>query len=123
MAQSNIEWTESTWNPTTGCTKISEGCKNCYAERMAFRLHAMSTEKYRNAFKLTLHPELLDEPKGWKNPRTIFVNSMSDLFHEQIPLDFIQQVFQTMNDCPQHTFQVLTKRPEKLCEYNEQLNW
>lgn len=123
MAQSNIEWTESTWNPTTGCTKISEGCKNCYAERMAFRLHAMGTEKYRNAFRLTLHPELLDEPKGWKNPRTIFVNSMSDLFHEQIPLDFIQQVFQTMNDCPQHTFQVLTKRPEKLCEYNEQLNW
>ncbi len=123
MAQSNIEWTEATWNPATGCTKVSEGCKNCYAERMAFRLHAMGTEKYRNAFRLSLHPELLDEPKGWKAARTIFVNSMSDLFHEQIPLDFIKRVFQTMNDCPQHTFQVLTKRPEKLFEYDEHFNW
>lgn len=123
MAQSNIEWTEVTWNPATGCTKVSEGCKNCYAERMAFRLHAMGTEKYKNAFRLSLHPELLDEPKNWKTARTIFVNSMSDLFHEQIPLDFIKRVFQTMNECPQHTFQVLTKRPEKLFQYDEQFNW
>ncbi len=123
MAQSNIEWTEVTWNPATGCTKVSEGCKNCYAERMAFRLHAMGTEKYKNAFRLSLHPDLLEEPKNWKTARTIFVNSMSDLFHEQIPLNFIQQVFQTMNECPQHTFQVLTKRPEKLFEYDDQFNW
>jgi len=123
MKNSKIEWTETTWNPATGCTKVSEGCKNCYAERMAFRLHAMGTEKYKNAFKLSLHPELLDEPKNWKTARTIFVNSMSDLFHEQIPLDFIKRVFQTMNECPQHTFQVLTKRPEKLFEYDEQFNW
>lgn len=123
MKNSKIEWTEITWNPATGCTKVSEGCKNCYAERMAFRLHAMGTEKYKNAFRLSLHPELLDEPKNWKTARTIFVNSMSDLFHEQIPLDFIKRVFQTMNECPQHTFQVLTKRPEKLFEYDEQFNW
>ncbi len=123
MKDSRIEWTETTWNPTTGCTKISEGCKNCYAERMANRLHAMGSEKYRNVFQLTIHPEIIDEPKGWKTPRTVFVNSMSDLFHEQIPLDFIRKVFKTMNDCPQHTFQVLTKRADILFQYNEMLKW
>lgn len=123
MAQSSIEWTESTWNPTTGCTKISEGCKHCYAERMAFRLYAMGQEKYSKAFQLRLHPDLLEEPKKWKNGRTVFVNSMSDLFHEQIPLEFIQKVFQTMNECPQHTFQVLTKRAQKLFEYDRELPW
>jgi protein gp37 len=123
MKSSRIEWTESTWNPTTGCSKISEGCSNCYAERMAFRLNAMGSEKYRNYFRLTLHPELIDEPKNWKTPRTIFVNSMSDLFHEMIPFGFIQKVFQTMNECPQHTFQVLTKRAQKLFEYDQNLYW
>jgi len=123
MKNTRIEWTETTWNPTTGCSKISEGCSNCYAERMAFRLNAMGSEKYRNNFRLTLHPELIDEPKGWKTPRTIFVNSMSDLFHELIPFEFIQKVFQTMNECPQHTFQVLTKRAQKLFEYDDRLRW
>lgn len=123
MKNSRIEWTETTWNPTTGCSKISEGCSNCYAERMTFRLNAMGLEKYRNNFRLTLHPELIDEPKGWKTPRTIFVNSMSDLFHELIPFEFIQKVFQTMNECPQHTFQVLTKRAQKLFEYDDRLHW
>lgn len=123
MKSSRIEWTETTWNPTTGCTKISEGCKNCYAERMAIRLNAMGTEKYRNVFELTLHPDLINEPKGWKAPRTVFVNSMSDLFHEQIPSEFICEVFRTMNDCPQHTFQILTKRADKLVQYNEMLQW
>ena len=123
MAQSSIEWTESTWNPTTGCTKISEGCKHCYAERMAFRLHAMGQEKYSKAFQLRLHPDLLEEPKKWKTGRTVFVNSMSDLFHEQIPFEFIQKVFKTMNECPQHTFQVLTKRAQKLFEYDQELPW
>jgi protein gp37 len=123
MKNTRIEWTETTWNPTTGCSKISEGCSHCYAERMAFRLNAMGSEKYRNNFQLTLHPELIDEPKGWKTPRTIFVNSMSDLFHELIPFEFIQKVFQTMNECPQHTFQVLTKRAQKLFEYDDRLRW
>jgi protein gp37 len=123
MKNTKIEWTETTWNPTTGCSKISEGCSNCYAERMAFRLNAMGSEKYRNNFRLTLHPELIDEPKSWKTPRTIFVNSMSDLFHELIPFEFIQKVFQTMNECPQHTFQVLTKRAQKLFEYDDRLHW
>lgn len=123
MKNTKIEWTETTWNPTTGCTKISEGCKNCYAERMAQRLHAMGSEKYQNVFELTLHPEIIDEPKSWKTPRTVFVNSMSDLFHEQIPFDFIRKVFKTMNDCPQHTFQVLTKRAQNLFGYDQQLAW
>lgn len=123
MKNTKIEWTETTWNPTTGCTRISEGCRNCYAERMAHRLHAMGSDKYRNVFELTLHPELIDEPKSWKTHRTVFVNSMSDLFHEQIPISFIQQVFSTMIDCPQHTFQILTKRANKLFEYDHQLTW
>ncbi len=120
---SAIEWTESTWNPVTGCTKISAGCLNCYAERMAKRLQAMGQERYRNGFKLTLHPKVLDEPYSWKKPRVVFVNSMSDLFHEEIPLGFIQNVFAVMNDNQQHTFQILTKRSERLRELAPLLDW
>jgi len=123
MKNSKIEWTETTWNPSTGCTKISEGCKNCYAERMSKRLCAMGTEKYRNGFELTLHNDVLNEPKTWKAPRTVFVNSMSDLFHEEMPFTFIQQVFTVMNQCPRHTFQVLTKRADMLFEYDDKLKW
>lgn len=120
---SSIEWTQATWNPVTGCTKISAGCKFCYAERMAGRLKAMGTPQYRNGFKLTLQPEMLDLPLGWKQPRTIFVNSMSDLFHKDVPLAFIRRVFDVMNRCPQHTFQVLTKRPEIAAEFAGHLEW
>jgi protein gp37 len=120
---SHIEWTEATWNPVTGCTKISQGCKHCYAERMAKRLHAMGSLRYEKGFNLTLHEDLLNLPHKWKKPRTIFVNSMSDLFHFQIPLDFVRQVFQTMSDCPRHTFQILTKRSDRLREIAEHLSW
>lgn len=121
--KSNIEWTEMTWNPVTGCTKISQGCKHCYAERMAKRLTAMGSDRYRNGFKVTLHPDLLEVPLHWKKPRTVFVNSMSDLFHEDIPEAYIARVFDTMNRCPQHTFQVLTKRAERLAELAPRLKW
>lgn len=121
--QSAIEWTESTWNPVSGCTKISTGCLNCYAERMAKRLKAMGQARYKDGFKVTLHPEALDEPYRWKKPRVVFVNSMSDLFHKNIPVDFIQRVFKTMNENTQHTFQVLTKRSERLCELAPLLAW
>ena len=97
MAQSSIEWTEMTWNPTTGCTKVSQVCKFCYAEIMSRRLNAMRQYKYRNEFKLTLHPSELQRPFKWKKTRRVFVNSMSDLFHKDVPLDFIQKVFKTMN--------------------------
>lgn len=120
---STIEWTEMTWNPVTGCTKISQGCKNCYAERMAGRLHAMGMERYRNGFEITQHDDLIALPLKWRLPRTIFVNSMSDLFHVDVPLEFIQRVFDTMNRCPQHTFQVLTKRGERLRELASELPW
>jgi len=112
-----------TWNPVTGCTKVSQGCKHCYAERMAKRLTAMGSGRYRNGFKVTLHPDLLDVPRTWRQPRVVFVNSMSDLFHEDIPLDYIQRVFATMRDCPQHTFQVLTKRSDRLAELASHLPW
>jgi protein gp37 len=121
--QSAIEWTESTWNPVSGCSKISAGCLNCYAERMALRLQAMGQPRYRNGFELTLHPEAIDEPYRWKRPRIIFVNSMSDLFHEKIPAEFIEDVFRVMNDNPHHTFQILTKRSERLKELAPILNW
>lgn len=121
--KSAIEWTESTWNPVSGCTKISTGCLNCYAERMAKRLKAMGQARYKDGFKVTLHPEALDEPYRWKKPRVVFVNSMSDLFHKNIPVDFIQRVFKTMNENTQHTFQVLTKRSERLCELAPLLAW
>jgi protein gp37 len=120
---SHIEWTEMTWNPVTGCTKVSQGCKNCYAERMAKRLHAMGNERYRNGFRITLHEDLIDAPRTWNRPRLVFVNSMSDLFHTDVPIEFIRRVFQTMADCPQHTFQVLTKRSERLREVASLLPW
>lgn len=123
MAQSSIEWTEMTWNPVTGCTKVSAGCKYCYAEVMAKRLQAMGIEKYKNAFKLTLHEDALDIPYTWKRQKIVFVNSMSDLFHKDVPLKFIQKVFKVMNENPQHTFQVLTKRAERLFEIHEKLTW
>lgn len=123
MRTTKIEWTESTWNPTSGCTKVSLGCQNCYAERMAKRLQAMGNEKYQHGFELTLHPDVLSLPYSWKTPRMVFVNSMSDLFHEQMPLEYIQQVFQVMNDNRKHTFQVLTKRAEIVREYSEYLTW
>ena len=120
---SSIEWTEATWNPVTGCSKVSAGCKHCYAHTMAHRLEAMGNPRYKNGFKVTLHPDLLDVPRTWRAPRTIFVNSMSDLFHPKVPLSFIQEVFSTMVECPRHTFQVLTKRGERLLELNKQLPW
>lgn len=123
MNRSKIEWTESTWNPVTGCNKISPGCKNCYAERMAKRLKLMGSERYANEFKLTLHEDVIDAPLTWKKPQTIFVNSMSDLFHEDIPLDFIQKVFNVMVKAEWHTFQILTKRSERLEELSRFLPW
>lgn len=122
-SKSHIEWTESTWNPVTGCSKISAGCKNCYAARMAARLKAMGTERYANGFAVTLHPDLIDAPRSWKAPRKVFVNSMSDMFHPKVPFEFIEKVFKTMADCPQHTFQVLTKRSERLVELAPRLIW
>jgi protein gp37 len=121
--KTNIEWTEMTWNPVTGCTKISQGCKNCYAERMAKRLKAMGSDRYRDGFRVTLHPDLLDLPRRWRQPRAVFVNSMSDLFHEDIPDEYIGRVFETMRACPQHTFQVLTKRAERLAALAPRLSW
>jgi protein gp37 len=123
MAQSSIEWTEMTWNPTTGCTKISAGCKFCYAEVMSRRLHAMGVEKYKDGFKVRTHEDSLQIPYTWKGPKVVFVNSMSDLFHPEIPFEFIQKVFDVMNDTPQHTYQVLTKRAERLYELHHKLNW
>src|SRR5207253_9593792 len=112
--RSHIEWTEATWNPVTGCTKVSAGCKNCYAERLAIRLQAMGNRRYTNGFRLSLHEDVLDLPRSWIAGRMIFVNSMSDLFHHDIPLDFILRLFETIRDCPQHTFQILTKRSDRL---------
>lgn len=123
MAESSIEWTELTWNPTTGCSKLSAGCKFCYAEVMSKRLHAMGIEKYRNNFKITEHPDTLMDPFKWKGKRLVFVNSMSDLFHVGISLDFIKRVFAVMNATPQHTYQVLTKRGDRLAEVAHELNW
>lgn len=119
----SIEWTEVTWNPVTGCTKVSAGCKNCYASRMADRLKAMGVERYKQGFKLQMHSDLIDVPRGWKKPRVVFVNSMSDLFHEDVTLSFIKKVFKTMNECPQHTFQVLTKRSDRLMRLAPKLKW
>jgi len=121
--RSDIEWTESTWNPLTGCTKISPGCKNCYAERMAKRLKAMGQPNYANGFELTTHQHVLAKPLEWKRPQMIFVNSMSDLFHEDAPFDFIQQVFDVMRRAHWHTFQVLTKRSEHLLDLNQDIDW
>ena len=112
-----------TWNPVTGCTKVTQGCKHCYAERMAKRLHAMGSARYADGFKPTLHWDLLDVPTRWKRPRVIFVNSMSDLFQESVPLEFIQAAFDTMRRCPQHTFQILTKRSGRLGQLASSLDW
>lgn len=120
---SGIEWTESTWNPITGCDKISTGCKNCYAERMAERLQAMGQPNYRNGFQLTLQPKMLELPLHWKKPQTIFVNSMSDLFHKNVPLDYIQRVFDIMRRAHWHRFQILTKRSDRLLELDQHIEW
>jgi protein gp37 len=125
MAQSSIEWTEMTWNPTTGCDKISAGCKFCYAEVMSRRLQAMGVEKYKNNFEITIHKDELETPYTWKKPRVVFVNSMSDLFHKEVPIEFIKNVFKVMKDNSQHVFQVLTKRADILRYYDSEgsLEW
>lgn len=123
MAQSNIEWTELTWNPVTGCNKVSPGCKFCYAEVMSKRLKAMGLEKYKDGFEIRIHANALNIPFTWKNPKVVFVNSMSDLFHPDVPLEFIKAVFGVMNNTPQHIYQVLTKRSERLLELSNQLKW
>lgn len=114
MAQSNIEWTDQTWNPTTGCNKVSSGCKFCYAELMAARLERMGNSRYTNGFKLTMHEDKIEEPLTWSKPRKVFVNSMSDLFHESVTDDFLQRVFDVMQRTPKHSYQILTKRPERM---------
>lgn len=121
--KSPIEWTESTWNPVTGCRKISPGCKNCYAERLSKRLKAMGQPNYQNGFKLTLQPQMLELPLKWKKPQTIFVNSMSDLFHTEVPTEYIQKVFDIMKRAHWHRFQVLTKRADRLEEITTNLEW
>ena len=120
---SAIEWTEMTWNPVTGCRKVSQGCKNCYAERMAKRLQAMGVERYSDGFAPTEHEDILNLPRAWKKSRVIFVNSMSDLFQDEVSDDFIHRVFDTMRACPQHTFQILTKRGARLKEFGPSLQW
>jgi protein gp37 len=121
--KSSIEWTGSTWNPSTGCDHLSPGCDHCYAERMSARLKAMGQEKYANGFQLTLHPQTLDLPLKWKRPQRIFVNSMSDLFHTDVPLEYIQRVFATMRKAHWHQFQVLTKRSGRLLALTEKIDW
>jgi len=123
MATSKIEWTESTWNPITGCNKVSPGCKNCYAERMAKRLQAMGHANYTNGFELTLHEHMLERPLQWKKPQQIFVNSMSDLFHKNVPQEYIQRVFDVMRRASWHSFQILTKRSERLLALNDEIDW
>ena len=120
---SKIEWTQATWNPVTGCTKISPGCAHCYAERMAKRLQAMGSPKYINGFEVTLHPGTLDEPLRWRKPRMVFVCSMSDLFHEKVPTSFIRRIFEVMEKASQHTFQVLTKRAKRMADLLTQPDW
>jgi len=119
----SIEWTEATWNPVTGCTKVSAGCKNCYAERMAERLQAMGQVRYRDGFKLAMHPDALDIPLKWRKPQTVFVNSMSDLFHEGVPVSYIQMVFDVMRRAHWHRFQVLTKRAVRLADVSAEISW
>lgn len=120
---SGIEWTESTWNPVTGCNKVSPGCKYCYAERMAERLQAMGQPNYKHGFKLTVKPKMLELPLQWKKPQTIFVNSTSDLFHKDVPLEYIQRVFDVMRRAHWHRFQVLTKRADRLVELSPEIEW
>jgi len=120
---SHIEWTDATWNPVTGCSKISPGCKNCYAERMAKRLKAMGQPNYVNGFRVTVHPHMLDLPLAWRKPRRVFVNSMSDLFHEDVPLEFIRRVFAVMAKAHWHQYQLLTKRSARALELDRHLDW
>ncbi len=120
---SKIEWTDATWNPVTGCDKVSPGCKLCYAERLSKRLKATGMVKYRNGFEVTCHPDTLEVPLRWRKPRTIFVNSMSDLFHEQVPNEFVHDVFAVMEKANWHRYQVLTKRPERVAALSDQLKW
>ena len=122
MRTTKIEWTERTWNPVTGCTKLSEGCVHCYAEVMSRRLYAMGNAKYTNGFKSTIHYDALKEPLAWKKPSTIFVCSMSDLFHKDVPFEFIDKVLKVIEDTPQHNYQILTKRAERMAEYFETRN-
>lgn len=131
-AKTGIEWTEVTWNPTTGCDRISAGCDNCYALTLSKRLKAMGVSKYQNdgnpitsgpGFGLTLHPSTLDEPRAWKSPRTVFVNSMSDLFHARVPIGFIRDIFEVIAETPQHTYQILTKRSTRLRRVADKLDW
>lgn len=117
MGKSNIEWTEETWNPVTGCDSVSPGCDNCYAERLAARLQAMGNKRYVNGFRITLHWDKIEEPLRWTRPRLVFVNSMSDLFHPDVPDDFIDSVFDAMSRATRHTFQVLTKRPQRAAKH------
>lgn len=117
MNKTEIAWTEITWNPISGCTKCSAGCQNCYAEKMAFRLKAMGLEKYRNGFTVTLHENCLSEPYTWKGNKTVFVCSMSDLFHKDVPFKFIDRIMEVIERTPQHTYQLLTKRAERMAEY------
>ena len=121
--RSSIEWTQVTWNPVTGCTKISHGCRHCYAERMSKRLQAIGLEKYRRGFSVATHPDTLGEPLTWRKPRLVFVNSMSDLFHDAVPAKFIESVFEVMNQASQHTFQILTKRPARVVRLDKRLRW
>jgi len=123
MSKSKIEWTDATWNPVTGCSKFSAGCLHCYAEKMANRLRAMGQLNYQNGFEVTCHEHMLDYPLQWKKPRTIFVNSMSDLFHEAIPDEFIFRIFKVMENSPQHRFQVLTKRANRMKSLSRDLPW
>jgi protein gp37 len=120
---SHIEWTDATWNPVTGCTKISPGCKFCYAERLSLRLRAMGQKNYAAGFDVAVHDDMLDRPLRWRRPRRIFVNSMSDLFHADVPEEFIQQVFDVMRRADQHQYQVLTKRSERLLEMSPRIDW
>lgn len=121
--QSHIEWTNATWNPVTGCTKVSDGCKHCYAERFAERFRGVPDHPYSQGFDMKLWPDRLNIPLTWKEPRMIFVNSMSDLFHKDVPFEFIEDVFQVMKEAEHHTFQVLTKRSDRLRELAPKLDW
>jgi len=123
MKPSKIEWTESTWNPITGCTKISAGCKNCYAERMAKRLQAMGQPNYKDGFEVRCHHDVLGAPQKWKKPQMIFVNSMSDLFHNEVSAAFIDEIFFTMNETPWHTYQILTKRAGRMAQLAGRFEW
>ena len=123
MSMTTIEWTEATWNPVTGCTKMSPGCVHCYAERMAKRLQAMGQPNYRDGFAVRTHEHMLRLPYSWSKPRMVFVNSMGDLFHEEVPIEFVQQVFRVMRETPRHTYQLLTKRADRLALVAPMLDW